>query len=78
MEDLLHRRIDDEDAAQQHNQAVTTEFALNPATFAETEDRILEISDDLQQHEKQDDPENDREADTDRPDAALLIRWRSF
>ena len=72
--DLLHRRVDDEAAAAEHDQRVTGDLALEYPVQVNPEERLLEGVDQLDDDEQERDPEQDGQTDAELPHLALMFR----
>ena len=73
MRDLFDGGVDDESATNENDDAVYVKGPVYEAVVGESEERILEKVDDLDQDEKQDDAQDDGQADANPSHSLLLI-----
>ncbi len=71
--DLLHRRVDDEDAADEEDDGGEVEFALEDPRELQVEKRLLEAVEERQNDEEQHQAQRDGHQDADLADARLLV-----
>ncbi len=76
--DLLGRRVHDEGAAEQHDDRVEIEHALDDAGPLDLEPGRLEHLDDIYQQEQEPDAQDHRERDAEAPHEGLLVRRRAL
>lgn len=72
MPNLLHRGVNDEPATKKNDDTVEIERPFNPPPFRERQKRVLKLFDEIDQHEEENDPQPDRDPDSQLSDAALL------